>query len=872
MRRLTPAAAVLLVLFGTRAVASPDPDGAPKLSRAPKLVTFVEAEYPPEEKAAGVTAQVVLSIEIAADGTVGNVEVVEGAGTDFDAAAAAAVRRFVFEPAEFDGRPTPVKITFRYAFTIKEEVVKLAPQVNLEGTVLERFKKVPMSGVTVGIKDLDVSAVTGADGTFGFLDVPPGEHEIEISAPRLVTVRTTETVSKDVKKTLRYFVEERDAAVDEEVVVRAARVKKETVETRIVTEEARRVPGTQGDTLKVVQNLPGVARSSLGSGALVVWGSAPRDTRVAIDGVDLPALYHGGGLRSTVSSDLVRSIDLAPGSYNAEYGRGLGGLVRVELRELPPEGLHGYAAADTYDASAMLTSAPSERVRLAVAGRYSYLDRLLPALGQKDVNDVVPIPRYYDYQARLSVVPSKDEDLSLVLLGSDDRLRRTVTSDDPSAARSQSVASGYRRVFLRWNRILSDGSSFFLVPSIGDDFSRSTFAYGDVPLRLDVMARRLGLRAGWRRRAAAWVTVSAGVDAQAVNYALTRVGSLVFPAREGDRVVFGQPPAGGVNSDHWRVMIASAGLHGIAELTLGPLSVSPGLRLEPYVIDGDRAFPPVGETPKRGYTRIELAVEPRLQAALAMGPRLTLTLGAGLYHQPPDPEDLSSVFGNPELGLSSAWHASAGAAIKLTGTLVLETTGFYKGLDDLVSRSASPTPPLAGALVHDAVGRSYGGQVLVRQQLVRGFFGWVSYSWIRAERRDHPSYGWRPFDYDQTHVLSLLGSYELGRGWEVGGRFRFATGAPRTPVVGAYYDPRDDLYQPIFGVHNSTRVPPFASLDVRVQRTVVISRTKLLLSLDVQNVTNRKNPEEVVYSYDFRSRAYITGLPALALLGARLEF
>src|SRR4029077_2704819 len=132
----------------------------------------------------------------------------------------------------------------------------------------------------------------------------------------------------------------------------------------------RRVPGTQGDTLKVVQNLPGVARSAFGSGQLIVWGASPKETRVNVDGVEIPALYHVGGLRSTVNSDLVRSIDLAPGSYGAEYGRGLGGLVRVETRALTQKGVHGYASADVLDASAMLTATLSPRVRIGIAGRY----------------------------------------------------------------------------------------------------------------------------------------------------------------------------------------------------------------------------------------------------------------------------------------------------------------------------------------------------------------------------------------------------------------------------------------------------------------------------------------------------------------------
>jgi hypothetical protein len=37
-------------------------------------------------------------------------------------------------------------------------------------------------------------------------------------------------------------------------------------------------------------------------------------------------------------------------------------------------------------------------------------------------------------------------------------------------------------------------------------------------------------------------------------------------------------------------------------------------------------------------------------------------------------------------------------------------------------------------------------------------------------------------------------------------------------------------------------------------------------------VTNRKNPEEIIYNAQYTVRGYITGLPTLAVLGARLEF
>src|SRR5262249_29874630 len=159
-------------------------------------------------------------------------------------------------------------------------------------------------GVSVRLLEAKREALTDVEGHFEMLDVPAGDHTVELRGGGLVTVTTSEHIEADKKRTVRYQAEPRPAGseVDEEEVGRAPRLRKESVVTALRTEEARRVPGTQGDTLKVVQNLPGVARASAGSADLVVWGAAPRDTHVIVDGVEIPALYHIGGLRSTVNS------------------------------------------------------------------------------------------------------------------------------------------------------------------------------------------------------------------------------------------------------------------------------------------------------------------------------------------------------------------------------------------------------------------------------------------------------------------------------------------------------------------------------------------------------------------------------------------
>jgi len=51
-----------------------------------------------------------------------------------------------------------------------------------------------------------------------------------------------------------------------------------------------------------------------------------------------------------------------------------------------------------------------------------------------------------------------------------------------------------------------------------------------------------------------------------------------------------------------------------------------------------------------------------------------------------------------------------------------------------------------------------------------------------------------------------------------------------------------------------------------------LQSSSLEIYLDVQNVSDRKNPEEIAYNADYSQRRYIEGLPLLPVLGAKWEF
>jgi TonB family protein len=853
---------------------------AGKVTKPPKLLEFFQAPYPESERASGQKASVVLAISIDAEGKVVGADVVGSGGAAFDEAAVAAAKQFRFQPAEIDGVPAPVRIQYRYDFVLSAPAPVAAPKTaDFGGVVRDRKTGKPMAGVLVGF-DAE-TARTDEQGRFRFPEASPGTHSVTLSGAEFTPVGTEETLVAGHKYDATYDVEVRaeelppEERVDFELVVVDTQLEKTVGSVAVSAEQGARVAGTGGDVIKVVENLPGVARSSVGSAALVVWGAGPSDTRVYIDDVHVPLLYHEGGIRSVVNSDLVQTVELEPGGYGVAHGRGLGGLVNVGLRPLQADGYHGTVALDAIDGAASLRGSIGKNVHFAGAIRRSHLDWVLAHVTTNDVGDVVPIPQYWDSQLRLAWVPRESESVEVGGLLSSDHISRALVESDPADTKRESRDTGFERIYVRYTRHLDDGGTVTVTPFFGFDHARISSQFGAVPAVLDNQSTVYGARAAWSGQPTEFLGVSAGIDAEFVSSELSRQGSVTSPPREGDIRVFGQIPSDQVNADGWNTTTAGLSPYAQADVSLagGKVHVIPGVRIEPSVVSTSRTTPPQGDLPAVGSLREDTHIEPRVAARWSVTPRMKVRAAVGVYHQPPLAEDLSAVFGNPALNPSKAVHYLAGMAFQLTKPISVELTSFYAQQSDLVTRSPLSAPVAAQALIQDGRGRAYGTQILLRHDLSGRFFGWLSYTLMRSERTDGGSQSYRLFDFDQTHVFTALASYDLGAGFEAGARFRYSTGYPRTPVTSAVYDARTDSFQPVFGAHNTIRIPEFYQFDVRIAKRFKLGeKSDIEVYLDVQNVSNHGNPEEIVYNFDYTQKSYITGLPVLPVLGGKLTW
>lgn len=617
-------------------------------------------------------------------------------------------------------------------------------------------------------------------------------------------------------------------------------------------QEIERMPGTNGDALHAIENMPGVAQGSGISGDIVVRGSAPEDTGVFVDGTWIPEAFHFGGITSVIPTELLSRVDFYPGNFSAEYGRQMGGIVDLGIRSPRKDRLGALLQLDLLDGRTVVEGPIGSTTRILLAARRSWVDAWLGPVLRSAGNSDVAAPVYYDYQAMIEQDIGSATTARLLLFGSDDRFALVV--DSPAASDPVGGDLGIRYDFyrvqartetrasdrVRWVNTAAWGQNFQHFTQ-GDDAFSFTFGLLNVQSKL-----RLALARG--------AILTAGIDYFGGEYDVT----IDAPP---------QPPSGVTSGPSFAA--SKVHLHGSG------FASRPGVFLASDVSPVDRVKILPGVRIDYAQDTAQWTYDPRLAVRVDLvkdGPRTTLKGGIGIFHQPPDPGQSIQPFGTPGVEAEVARHESLGIEQELAEDVDLSIEGFHKDLRHLVV--SSPGPSASGDVyVNTGSGRVWGAEVLLKWRAAHGpFFGWLAYTLSRSERRDDASQPYRLFDFDQTHVVDVIGSYRLGRGWTAGLRWRYATGNPYTPYTGGVADFDAGAFAPIASPHlNSARLGAFHSLDLRIDKTWTFPAWKLTAYVDVRNVYNRQNPESQVYNFDYSKSSPLSGLPILPILGARGE-
>ncbi len=840
----------------------------PVLTKAPAVVSFVEATYPPEAKSAGLEAAVRLSVTIGADGLVADAQVTGAAGQGFDEAALTAVRQFVFMPAEVDFVPTAVQIEYVYNFVLTVvvdagvEALDAGATATLEGVLYARGSRGFVPGAIVRCDNAaEKETYSNDEGRFK-LEAPAGVCEVRVAAADFEVFKTKEPLEANEVKEVKYYVLPKVTGY--QTIVRDTKEKKEVVRRTLSRTEIQKIPGTFGDPIRVIQNFPGVARAPFGLGQLIVRGANPNQTLTYFDGVEIPLLFHLGGGPSIVNGEFLDRVDFFPGGFGARYGRAVGGVVDVASRRGAADTWHGVAKVDLLDSSLFVEVPLTKEVSIAAAARRSYIDALLPLVLPKDPQGgaLLVLPAYWDYQVRLDVGGKKGEKLadgqssySLFAFGSNDTLKVVATGGGRTRDLSIDTQTMFHRLLASWNH-RTGNTTFRLMPYAGIDLAK--LAFGITTLNADQF--NLGVRADLSVEVSSFFTLRVGTDI--LNKHL--VGKAEVPLLSGLQYVSfpGAEPKVETQVLHADIGAFDGALYAEGDFSVGKFTATPGIRVSHVYTNG----------------QVRSAADPRLWARFQLLDSTSLKGSIGLYTQPPAGTDMQPPpFGNPALTHERAFQSSLGVAHRFTDFINIDLTGFYNRRFENVVSPGTTTVNDDGSVTTTRVGnlglgRAYGLEVMLRHEVSKNFFGWVAYTFNRSEERRAGS--GNPYvlsTFDQTHILTVVGSYKLPWGFELGARFRYVTGRPKSALVheSDLFQADTSLYAGQFGPVRGSRIKDFHQLDIRIDKNFLFKTWTLAVYLDIQNVYNQVNVEASLFDYRFRKEFDVPGIPFLPVLGVK---
>jgi hypothetical protein len=740
-------------------------------------------------------------------------------------------------------------------------IVVLAPRAvhadrSVVGAVVDAATGAPIAGAVVAVGGAE--AATDDTGKFAIRDAPFGRLDLIVLADGYQSYFGSARAGGELAIRL-----EPQAGGGEVIRVRGQRPSVPPL--HLGTEEIRNLPGAGNDALRALQSLPGVARTPFGLGGLALRGTAPRDTKVYLDGIEVPLLYHFGGLASFLPTAAVDELTLEPGGASVRYGRGLGGVAMLTSRTGRGDGWRAGGEISLIHAAAMAEGPGPLKGGWMVGVRRSYFDAIEEAANL----DLALAPRYGDAQVRWE---SGNGRWMVIAFGSDDKLRLLRDPNDSdtggldtSNVKSFEYVSRFARLGVRY-RAISGATQLTIVPSVGIDNVSAHANHMDVDKGLDRTTIPLALRADIATPFAAG-TLLVGLDGGAARHSYNMLNTP--PPHPGDptpEVLLQR------NLTKWAAD-AGAFIEQSWFLFDDNLEVRPGLR-------GDHL----------GLSD-QWTLDPRLSVREQLPHGISLTQQIGIYHEPPLITDLDPVFmrATPMLA-SKATQLALGAKAIVGDNSELSATAYYADLAQLPVDAVSGATPISanggsesGGLLgisrelvdtqfgsysyREAIGtgHAYGLELIARRNTGR-WTGWIAYTYSRSWR-NNPVHGPDdvPYVLDQPHSLTVLATTALGRSWRVGGRFRYTTGNPFTPVDRAVM--MDGAWRAIDGPLLSERLPAFVQLDLRVDHAWRRSWGTLNLYIDVQNVSNRGNAEGVTYNENYSQRSYTTGLPVFPSIG-----
>ena len=731
-------------------------------------------------------------------------------------------------------------------------------QAIIKGSVFNKNNNQRIPFANVAVQGTTKGVVADESGNFEISNLSPGLYNLQVS---FVGFKTLTVFEIEVTTSRPALVE---AGLDEEIT------KLETIEVIAVNRfykseesplslrtigpsEIKRTPGGNRDISKVVRSLPGVASTPSFRNDIIIRGGAPSENTFYLDGIQIPVINHfqtqgsSGGPVGIINVDLLSEVNFYSGAFPANRGNTLSSVFDFRLKDGRNDQWIVNGIIGATDLGITLDGPVSKKSSLVLSVRRSYLKFLF------DIFNLPFLPVYNDIQFKYKHKIDSKNHITLLGIGAIDDFSLNYDAPQKAKTNAEKEEAEYilniLPVSTQWNytaglkfeHFRPNAASTVIISTNALNIATSKYQKNDASspenLIQDYNSRETETRirleddivkGNWR------MTYGAGYE------------FVTYKTRDFNRIVTQQ----GYTERNYnsKLKLNKLSVFGQISRTMGKrFTLSAGVRTDVNNYASTMSNP---------WDQ----VSPRISASYALTEIIAFNFNGGIYYQLPAytvlgyRDSQSGELTNKTNGVSfiQSKHLVSGLEFSLPHNTRITFEGFYKHYDNypfltedsvaLANLGADFGTIGNAPVTSTGYGRSYGLEFLLQQKLYQGFYGLLSYTWVRSEFADKRGM-YVPSSWDNQHLVSVTAGKRFVKNWELGIRWLFTGGAPFTPynVAQTVYRQNWDVRPygiPDYELLNTGRISTFHQLDIRIDKKYFFNRWSMDLYVDVQNAYN----------------------------------
>jgi hypothetical protein len=743
-------------------------------------------------------------------------------------------------------------------FLFLTSIPLLGQQGVIKGKIFNKINNQPVQFANVAVQGTTVGVVADESGNFEISGLAPGLYNLQISFVGFKPLMVFEIQVTSSRPALVEAALEEQVTTLEAIEISAANGFYKSEESplslrTIGPAEIKRTPGGNRDISKVIRSLPGVASPPSFRNDIIIRGGAPSENSFYIDGIQIPVINHfqtqgsSGGPVGIINVDLLSEVDFYSGAFPANRGNTLSSVFDFRLKDGRDDKWIVNGIVGATDLGITLDGPVSKKSTLVFSVRRSYLKFLF------DIFNLPFLPVYNDIQFKYKYKINSKNNITLLGIGAIDDF--SLNYDAPEQAKTDADKEEAQYILnllpvsTQWNYTIGmkyehfrqNAVSSLIISSNALNVATTKYQNNDSSLPENLIQDYNSRETETRVRLEDDISTGKWRIIYGTGYEFVS-----YKTNDFNRIVTQQ----GYTERNYNSQLTFNKLSASAQVsrTMGKkLTLSAGVRtdLNDYAATMSN---PLDQ------------ISPRISLSYALKENISFNFNWGKYYQLPAytvlgyRDSQTGELTNKSNGVTfiKSKHLVGGVEFTLPRNTRLTFEGFLKDYDDypfltedsiaLANLGADFGTIGNSPVTSTGTGRSYGLEFLLQQKLYDGFYGLLSYTWVRSEFADKKGI-YVPSAWDNRHLVSVTGGKRFSKNWELGIRWLFTGGGPYTPfnVPQTVFRQNWDVRPygiPDYSLLNTERISAFHQLDIRIDKKYFFSRWSIDVYLDIQNAYN----------------------------------